>query len=60
MNATYKNKVKSKEVVWQGHIKDLEYMEVSNYLGWTLSFDNKYEVSNHFPVSHWGLVNGSS
>ena len=60
VNATYKNKVKSKEVVWQGHIKDLKYMTVNNYLGWTLSFDNKYEVSNHFPVSHWGLVNGSS
>ena len=21
-----------------------------------MSFDNKYEVSNHLPVSHWGLV----
>lgn len=59
-NSIYRNKVKSKEVIWQGHIKDLKYMEVNNFLGWKMSFDNKYEVSNHLPVSHWGLVNGSS
>ena len=59
-NSIYRNKVKSKEVIWQGHIKDLEYMKVNNFLGWKMSFDNKYEVSNHLPISHWGLVNGSS
>ena len=59
-NSIYRNKVKSKEVIWQGHIKDLEYMKVNNFLGWKISFDNKYELSNHLPISHWGLVNGSS
>ena len=59
-NSIYRNKVRNKEVIWQGHIKDLEYMKVNNFLGWKISFDNKYEVSNHLPISHWGLVNGSS
>ena len=59
-NSIYRNKVRNKEVIWQGHIKDLEYMQVNNYLGWILSFDNEYEVSNHLPISHWGLRNGSS
>tara|TARA_B100000902_G_scaffold235103_1_gene222804 strand:- start:518 stop:1270 length:753 start_codon:yes stop_codon:yes gene_type:complete len=60
LNSIYKNRVDSKEVIWKGHIKDLEYMQVNNYLGWILSFDNEYEVSNHLPISHWGLRHGSS
>jgi len=60
LNSIYKNRVDSKEVIWKGHIKDLKYMQVNNYLGWILSFDNEYEVSNHLPISHWGLRHGSS
>ena len=60
LNSIYKNRVDSKEVIWKGHIKDLEYMQVNNYLGWILSFDNEYEVSNHLPISHWGSRHGSS
>ena len=60
LNSIYKNRVDSKEVIWKGHIKDLKYMQVNNYLGWILSFDdNEYEVSNHLPISHWGLRHGS-
>ena len=60
LNSIYKNRVDSKEVMWKGHIKDLKYMQVNNYLGWILSFDNEYEISNHLPISHWGLRHGSS
>ena len=60
LNSIYKNRVDSKEVIWKGHIKDLKYMQVNNYLGWILSFDNEYEVSNHLPISHWGLRHGES
>ena len=59
LNSIYKNRVDSKEVIWKGHIKDLKYMQVNNYLGWILSFDNEYEVSNHLPISHWGLRHGA-
>ena len=59
LNSVYKNRVDSKEVIWKGHIKDLKYMQVNNYLGWILSFDNEYEVSNHLPISHWGLRHGA-
>ena len=59
LNSVYKNRVDSKEVIWKGQIKDLKYMQVNNYLGWILSFDNEYEVSNHLPISHWGLRHGA-
>ena len=59
LNSIYKNRVDSKEVIWKGHIKDLKYMQVNNYLGLILSFDNEYEVSNHLPISHWGLRHGA-
>tara|TARA_B100001057_G_scaffold331179_1_gene331481 strand:- start:88 stop:840 length:753 start_codon:yes stop_codon:yes gene_type:complete len=59
-NSIYKTTVDNKKVIWKGHIKDLKYMQVNNYLGWVLSFDDEYELSNHLPVSHWGLRNGSS
>ena len=59
LNSIYKNRVDSKEVIWKGHIKDLKYMQVNNYLGWILSFDNEYEVSYHLPISHWGLRHGA-
>ena len=59
-NSIYKNKIYEKKVIWKGHIKDLEYMKHENYLGWILSFDDKYEVSNHLPISHWGLRHGTT
>ena len=31
-------------------------MQVNNSI---LSFDNEYEVSNHLPISHWGLRHGA-
>jgi len=54
-NSIYRNKIDSKKEIWAGHIKDLKYMQVDDFLGWKLSFDGKYELSNHIPVSHWGL-----
>jgi len=59
-NSIYKNKIYEKKVIWKGHIKDLEYMKHENYLGWIVSFDDKYEVSNHLPISHWGLRHGAT
>ena len=54
-NSIYRNEIDSKKEIWAGHIKDLKYMKVDDFLGWKLSFDGKYELSNHIPVSHWGL-----
>ena len=50
----------NKEVKWEGHIKDLNYLKVENFLGWELSFDGEHSLSNHSPISHWGLKNGST
>ena len=59
-NSIYRNIVRKKEVKWEGHIKDLNYLEVENFLGWELSFDGEHPLSNHTPISHWGLKNGST
>ena len=56
----YENTIFKKDVLWKGHIKDLKYTEVDNFLGWELSFDDKHVLSNHLPISHWGLRHGSS
>lgn len=54
-NSIYRNKIHNKKEIWAGHIKDLKYMKVDDFIGWKLSFDGKYELSNHIPISHWGL-----
>ena len=59
-NSIYRNTVMNKEVKWEGHIKDLNYLKVENFLGWELSFDGEHSLSNHSPISHWGLKNGST
>ena len=56
----YENTIFKKDVLWKGHIKDLKHQEVDNFLGWELSFDDKHVLSNHLPISHWGLKHGSS
>jgi hypothetical protein len=56
-NSIYRNEIHNKKKIWAGHIKDLKYMKVDDFIGWKLSFDGKYELSNHIPVSHWGLRN---
>tara|TARA_B100000902_G_scaffold204406_1_gene194869 strand:+ start:315 stop:2108 length:1794 start_codon:yes stop_codon:yes gene_type:complete len=58
-NSIYKNKITNKEIIWEGHIRDLTHHKVENYLGWKLSFDNNHVLSNHLPVSHWGLKHDS-
>ena len=58
-NSIYNNKIKNKEIIWEGHIKDLTHHKVENYLGWKVSFDNNHALSNHLPVSHWGLKHDS-
>ena len=57
-NSIYKNKIKDKKIIWEGHIRDLKHHKVENYLGWKLSFDNNHVLSNHLPISHWGLRQG--
>ena len=59
-NSIYRNTIMNKEVKWEGHIKDLKYLKVENFLGWELSFDGEHSLSNHSPISHWGLKNGST
>lgn len=54
-NSIYRNEIHNKKEIWAGHIKDLKYMKVDDFIGWKLSFDGKYELSNHIPISHWGL-----
>jgi hypothetical protein len=56
----YYNTVETKEVLFKGHIKDVKYMKATNALGWEVSFDDKHVLSNHLPISHWGLKDGSS
>ncbi len=58
LNSIYRNKVMNKEIKWEGHIKDLKHHEVKNYLGWKVSFDGEHSLSNHSPISHWGLRHG--
>ena len=36
------------------------YLKVENFLGWELSFDGEHSLSNHSPISHWGLKDGST
>ena len=59
LNSIYKNKIKKKKVIWEGHIRDLKHHNVENYLGWEISFDNNHVLSNHLPISHWGLKHDS-
>lgn len=59
-NCVYKNTVNHKEIIWEGYMKDLEYMKHKGFIGWTLSFDGEYELSNHLPTSHWGLKHGTT
>ena len=58
-NSIYKNKIKNKKIIWEGHIRDLTHHKVENYLGWKISFDNNHTLSNHLPISHWGLRHDS-
>jgi hypothetical protein len=58
-NSIYRNEIHNKKEIWAGHIKDLKYMKVDDFIGWKLTFDGKYELSNHIPVSHWGLRSAS-
>jgi hypothetical protein len=59
-NSIYRNKIIDKKIVWKGHIRDLKYHKVENYLGWEMSFDNNHVLSNHLPISHWGLRHGET
>lgn len=62
-NWVYKNNIHYKKVLWEGDLEFLKYyksIETWNYLGWIFTFDGKYELSNHLPVSHWGLKHGAT
>ena len=59
LNSIYRNKIKNKKIIWEGHIRDLKHHNVENYLGWEISFDNNHVLSNHLPISHWGLKHDS-
>ncbi|ADD95600.1 hypothetical protein [uncultured phage MedDCM-OCT-S09-C7] len=59
-NHIYKNSIEHKRVFLRGDLKSLKHYRTTDYLGWSFSFDGKYEISNHLPISHWGLKHGTT
>jgi len=62
-NLMYRNNFHYKKIIWEGNLEFLTYyksIETWNYLGWIFTFDGKHELSNHLPISHWGLKHGTT